>query len=474
MSKYRISIIGMGVLVAFGSQVIAKDTKPNIILVMADDLGWGDTAYNGHPFVKTPHLDAMSKSGLRFDQFYAAAPVCSPTRSSVLTGRNPMRVHVLNHGHYMRPQEETIAEALKRAGYATGHFGKWHVGSVQKQSPVCPGNSGFDEWISALNFFDIDPYLSDNGIAKQYKGESSKLVVDFTLDFIKKQAELKKPFLALTWFASPHQPWVAVGDDKKLYPEGGKFRKYYQEITAMDREIGRLLDGLRKLGIEKNTLVWFCSDNGGLNPKTSGGRGKKGVIYEGGLRVPAIMMWPDKIKQGVTKFPAFTSDIFPTVLDIVGVKPADSKVLDGISLKGAIDGTISKRPKGMGFWFGFTKGQATYSDAIVKQIMIAQKAGKKIAIPSRLKKDIDEFPQYSNTSFPGHSAWIDWPWKLHRIEKCNKKSSAISAFALYNLETDPMETHNVAKMNPERVIIMKKKMFDWNSSVINSLNGKDY
>ncbi|NQZ60261.1 MAG: sulfatase-like hydrolase/transferase, partial [Lentisphaeraceae bacterium] len=155
--------------------------RPNIILVMADDQGWGDTGYNGHPFVQTPELDKMARAGLRFDRFYAGAPVCSPTRGSVLTGRHPMRIKILNHGHYMRPQEETIAEALKRGGYATGHFGKWHIGSVQKQSPVCPGNSGFDEWITAPNCFDIDPYLSDNGIAKRFKGESSSLVVDWAI-----------------------------------------------------------------------------------------------------------------------------------------------------------------------------------------------------------------------------------------------------------------------------------------------------
>ena len=177
--------------------------RPNIILVMADDQGWGDVAYNGHPFVQTPELDAMSQAGLRFDRFYAGAPVCSPTRGSVLTGRNPNRIKILDHGHYMRPQEETIAETLKRAGYVTGHFGKWHVGSVQKQSPVSPGNSGFDEWISAPNFFDIDPYLSDQGIAKQFKGESSALVVDWTLDFVQRHAKHDQPLFIVAWFASP-------------------------------------------------------------------------------------------------------------------------------------------------------------------------------------------------------------------------------------------------------------------------------
>ncbi len=474
MNQYKIGFFLLGVLGAFAcSQAVGKDhIRPNIILVMADDQGWGDTGYNGHPFVKTPVLDEMSKNGLRFDRFYAGAPVCSPTRASVLTGRNNVRVKVLNHGHYMRPQEETIAEALKRAGYVTGHFGKWHVGSVQKQSPVCPGNSGFDEWITAPNFFDLNPYLSDHGIAKKYKGESSKLVVDFTLDFINKHAKSDKPFFAVTWFASPHSPFAAVGDDKLLYEGVGKYRKYYQETTAMDREVGRLRAGLRKLGIEKNTLIWYCSDNGGLNKATSGGRGQKGAIYEGGLRVPAIIEWPGTISPRITAFPAFTSDMYPTLLDLVGIKPGHNRPLDGISLMDVINGKMTKRPQGMGFWHGFTGGQATFSDKILMQMMEAQKAGIEIAIPERLRKDIDEFPQHDKSFMPGHSAWLEWPWKIHRKQVAKKKVQP--GFSLFNLETDPGETENLAETNPEKFEEMKEKLLEWQSSVIDSLNGKDY
>jgi len=138
--------------------------KPNIVLCMADDQGWGDMAYNGHPVLKTPNFDAMAASALRFDRFYAAAPVCSPTRGSVMTGRHPNRFGCFKWGHTLRPQEITIAEALKTAGYVTGHFGKWHLGSVRKSSPVNPGASGFDEWFSAPNFFDNDPILSREGV----------------------------------------------------------------------------------------------------------------------------------------------------------------------------------------------------------------------------------------------------------------------------------------------------------------------
>src|SRR4051794_2402179 len=158
---------------------------PNVVLVMADDQGWGDMAYNGHPHLKTPHFDALARAGVRFDRFYAQAPVCSPTRGSVLTGRHPNRFGCFSWGHPLRPQEATLAQALRRAGYRTGHFGKWHLGGVQKASPVSPGACGFDAWVSAPNFFDLDPILSDRGTAVPFKGDSSDVTVDLALRFIR-------------------------------------------------------------------------------------------------------------------------------------------------------------------------------------------------------------------------------------------------------------------------------------------------
>jgi len=177
---------------------------PNIVLVMADDQGWGDMAYNGHPHLKTPNFDAFAKEGIRFDHFHAAAPVRSPTRGSVTTGRTPDRYGTFQPGATIRPQEITIAEALKTKGYRTGHFGKWHLGSVQKESPVSPGASGFDEWLSSPNFFDVDPILSDQGKAVPFKGDSSDVTVNVALKFIRSQVEAKQRFLAggLVWFAA--------------------------------------------------------------------------------------------------------------------------------------------------------------------------------------------------------------------------------------------------------------------------------
>ncbi|MCP3986036.1 MAG: sulfatase-like hydrolase/transferase, partial [bacterium] len=185
---------------------------PHIILVMADDQGWGDTGYNGHPFVKTPAMDAMAREGFVFDRFYAAAPVCSPTRASVFTGRHPIRSNVLDHGRYLRPHEDTLAEALKRAGYVTGMFGKYHLGSGQPDSPANPGAAGFDEWVIGLNFFDNDPYLSRNGTVEHREGKGSVLLVDDAIAFLEEHAKSSQPMFAVVWFPSPHDPFKEVPD----------------------------------------------------------------------------------------------------------------------------------------------------------------------------------------------------------------------------------------------------------------------
>ncbi len=440
--------------------------KPNIILVMADDQGWGDTGYNGHPVVKTPSLDAMAKEGLVFDRFYAAAPVCSPTRGSVLTGRHPIRIKITNHGRYMRPQETTLAEELQGAGYVTGMFGKWHVGSAQKDSPVNPSGSGFDEWVIGLNFFDNDPYLSRNGVVEQIKGSGSAITIDETITFLNKHKDGNKPMFAIAWFPSPHSPHQEKPANPKMYAgvDGGP---YFAEITVLDQAFGRLRNELRRLGIEKNTILWYCSDNGGLRTQSSGGRGKKGSIYEGGLRVPGIVEWPARISAGRTNFPTNTSDMLPTLLAAAGVKRNGTLALDGIDLMPVIEGKISKREQPIGFWFGLQGGQSTWSDRILKAVMEAQQAGKPTPHPDRLRKDIGDYPQFPEDKFIGHAAWLDWPWKLHRKGV---------TFELYNLSSDPLEEKDLlaSPEHRERIEKMKRELAAWQLSVTRSLNGDDY
>ncbi len=451
----------------------SQSKKPNIVLCMADDQGWGDMAYNGHPKLKTPNFDAMAAEALRFDRFYAAAPVCSPTRASVMTGRHPNRMGCFKWGHSLRPQEITVAEALKKAGYVTGHFGKWHLGSVCKGSPVNPGASGFDEWLSAPNFFDNDPILSREGTAVQTEGESSMVTVDAAIEFIRKHSNSDKPFLAVVWFGSPHGPHRAVERDREPYEsEPERFQHFYGEITGMDRAFGKLRRELRKLDDYENTILWYCSDNGGLpGVGSTGGRANKGSIYEGGLRVPAILEWPARLPQsGVTDLPCNTCDIYPTLLDIAGIAMADQPPLDGVSLTGLIRGKMKRRPKPMGFWSYPIGGISTPSARWMKSLLEAQNAGKDVDDPKRLRLDAGQIKKhYPTDSFPGHSAWLDWPWKLHRIQK----NSGVR-FELYNLEKDPLEKHDVLKDEPDRTASMKAGLKSWLKSVVNSLNGEDY
>ncbi|MFT4586004.1 MAG: arylsulfatase A-like enzyme [Candidatus Binatia bacterium] len=450
----------------------AADTRPNILLVMADDQGYGDAGFTGHPFVKTPHMDAMAKAGVVFNRFYAGAPVCSPTRASVMTGRTPMRTNVPNHGHYMRPHEATVAEALKGAGYVTGHFGKWHIGSVQADSPTSPGGAGFDEWLSGLNFFDVDPYLSRNGKYEHIKGQGSIISMDATIDFLKKHKDGAKPMFTVTWFPSPHGPFKETPVDfpggKDLYKQAGKNRGYYLEITLLDQQLGKLRKSLRDLGIADNTLVWYCSDNGGLVKETSGGRDKKGSIYEGGLRVPAILEWPAKYSPGAIDTPACATDIYPTLLKIAGAKVAHQPRLDGIDLADIIAGQQTQRPA-MGFWHHHTTGQGTYSDRLIKQLMEAQQAGQPNPLPERILKNVEQFPKFTRGDYNGHAAWTDWPWKFHRIQK----NGAVTT-ELYHLVNDPMEATDISGKEKARARQMQQALEQWQSSVYDSWEGKDY
>lgn len=256
------------VLVAVGAMTGAAadlhGTRPNIVLVMTDDQGYGDAGYMGHPALQTPVLDEMAANGLRLDNFRTASPVCSPTRASVLTGRHPTRIGVFRHGHALRPQERTVATLLREAGYRTGFFGKYHLGSVRDARPTHPGAHGFDEWLAAPNFYMNNPWFSHNGRPVQLRGEGSMVTVEAALPFIASAVRDDKPFLVFIWTGSPHIPHQATPELQALYADQpAQLRNYYGEITGIDRAVGRLRQALRKLNVEKDTLLMFTSDNGG-------------------------------------------------------------------------------------------------------------------------------------------------------------------------------------------------------------------
>ena len=456
---------------------LAAAEKPNIILVMADDQGWGDMAYNGHAVLKTPNFDASAAAGLRFDRFYAAAPVCSPTRAGVMTGRHPNRMGVFQWGYPMRPQETTVAEALKGAGYATAHFGKWHLGSVRRNSPAHPGRNGFDAWLSAPNFFDNNAILSREGTAVQTRGESSMVTVDAALEWITARAKSDRPFLAVVWFGSPHSPHRAVDRDRALYKDQpGRLQNFYGEVTGMDRAYGKLRNALGPLGIRDNTLLWYTSDNGALRRvgSTGGRRGHKGQVYDGGLAVPAIIEWPDRIPEPrTTAIRANSCDVYPTLLEIAGVTVENQPPLDGISLVGVIDGKQNRRLRPMGFWHYRIGGISTPSAKWMAELLKAQQDGGDLE-PHESSRVAARLPvkRYPSERFPGHAAWIAGDWKLHRIER----PDGTVRWEFYNLADDPGERTDriLGKDESTRVSRMKRDLRTWLKSVVGSLNGDDY
>ena len=370
--------------------------RPNIILIMADDLGYGDTGFTGNTFIRTPCLDSLSREGVTLDRFYTAAPVSSPTRASVMTGRHPSRMGVFNANvGILRPEETTIAEILKNAGYATGFFGKWHLGSLTHTERDAnrgkPGNlkdynpphlHGFDtffateskvptwdpmkkpaqgasgkgwkyieegeEWVSYGTSYFNAPQQKETG---NLDGDDSRVIMDRTIEYIGGNIDRAQPFLAVIWFHAPHLPVVAGPEFREAYSGTELERNYAGSISAMDMQIGRLADFLREQGQDGNTLIFFCSDNGPEKgtPGSSGMfRERKFSLHEGGIRVASFALWPGHTGSGHSDVPCSTCDYLPTICEITGCGLPDH-VLDGKSIAPALLGKGRQEQKPMGF-----------------------------------------------------------------------------------------------------------------------------
>ncbi|MEN8792237.1 MAG: sulfatase-like hydrolase/transferase [Lentimonas sp.] len=436
-------------------------------MIMSDDQGWGDVGFNGNDDIITPNLDKMAASGVRFNRFYASSSLCSPTRGSCLTGRYPFRYGILAaHTAGLRVGEVTVAEMLKKQGFQTGFFGKWHIGWVKPDevgsrgyySP--PSHHGFDEWFattSAVPTWDPtmtpegwnawgneegkpwkggNPYVH-NGVAvtDNMQGDDSRIIMDRVIPFIEKNKDER--FLATVWFHTPHEPILAGEEYRALYPKGGNTRKnYYGCITAMDEQIGRLRAKLRELGIEKNTVIFFCSDNGPADPLAKKGiasagpfKGHKHTMYEGGLLVPACAEWPGVIAPDtVVDARCSTVDFFPTIAAMAdfNFSTKEDRPIDGIDLMPLISSEAEVRGKDL--FFGYR----------------------------RLYQGIDGV------------AVINGDFKLLREAKKDGR------LRLYDLSCDPYEKNDLAKTMPERVSALAEILRSIDASCQLSRDGADY
>jgi arylsulfatase A-like enzyme len=329
----------------------AEAPRPNILFILADDLGWGDVSFHGGD-IQTPNIDKLAASGARLEQFYVQ-PLCTPTRSSLMTGRYPMRQGlqwgvIKPQAQYGLPLDErTLPQALKEAGYFTAIDGKWHQGHFQKA--YLPMERGFDSQYGHYNgAIDYFTHLRDGGLdwhrnehALVEKGYSTHLIALEAMRIIRER-DPRKPFFLYVAFNAVHNP-LEVPESYTLpyshFP--ARRRTYAGMVAALDEAVGQILDTLDREGLRKNTLIIFSSDNGGLNPGviSSNGplRGQKGMVYEGGIRVPACAAWEGRIPAGSTVTALLhIVDWYPTLLKLAGADPHQPKPLDGLDAWGAI------------------------------------------------------------------------------------------------------------------------------------------
>lgn len=414
----------------------AAATRPNFVLILADDLGWADLPGYGNRFHETPQLDRLAKEGVRFTQFYAAA-VCSPTRAQLQAGRDQARFGITQHipGHrrpfaklldpvvapHLPLAVETFAERLRAAGYRTGYLGKWHLGG----KGYGPAQQGWDEAVE-LQGHDVPPALAGGARGRR----AADFLSDKAVAFL--EANRQKPFVLQV---SPYAVHIPISTRPELlqkyearrpvpgYPSRPDYAGLLEEL---DRSVGRIVAAIDRLGLAGSTLVMFTSDNGGLEHQQKGTivtsnkplRGEKGSLYEGGIRVPAIMRWRGVIPPGaVSTTPVGTIDVHATLLDLAGLAPPASEPLDGVSFA-----PILRQP-----------GAALTRDALYWHL-----------------------PHYHHST-PA-SAMRRGDWKLIEFFEDG-------ALELYNLRDDPGEQRNLAAKEPRRAAELQKALAGWRAKV---------
>lgn len=412
--------------------------RPNIIIILADDLGYGDISCYGSKTINTPNIDALAEGGLKFTDFHSNCPVCSPTRAALLTGRYQQRCGVEGvvtaRGHRdkgMPLKETTFAEVLKEAGYRTAIFGKWHVGYRVRFNPVKQGFDEFRGYVSGN--VDYISHIDQVGYKDWWKnadeideeGYTTDLITKHGVDFIERNKS--KPFCLYLAHEAPHYPYQGRGDKPVRAPgrprafpgRQDKAVAYKEMVEIMDEGIGRVVETVKRFGLERKTFIFFFSDNGATRLGSNAPlRGFKGGIFEGGHRIPAVAYWPGRITPGtITDQTAIGMDLFATMASIAGAPIPEGLNLDGVNLSPVLF-EREKLPERTLFW-RFNK----------------QKAVRR------------------------------GPWKLVVLPKNRKNRNSPAAVSLFNLDDDLAETNDLASAKPEITKELTKALAEWESYI---------
>lgn len=425
---------------------LASAAPPNIVFVLADDLGYGDLHCFGAQDVQTPNLDKFASEGLKLTNCYAAHANCSPSRTAIMTGRTPTRVGVRDwipeeSPVHLRRSEITIATLLHNAGYATAHVGKWHLnGDFNQPTQPQPGDHGFDHWFSTHNNAypnHRNPYnfVRNGKEVGKTQGFASMLVADEAIHWLRDVRDKSKPFFLYVCFHEPHEPIATDDPYKKLYPSDDKsFAAHHGNITQMDANFGRLMQALDADQLRDNTFVMFTSDNGPAitphHPHGSAGplRDKKGSMYEGGIRVPGLVRWPGQTKPGsVSNEPVCGVDVLPTLCAATKVAPPTDRKLDGTSFLPVLAGESLKRSTPL-YWH-FNRASSV--------MKIAVRIGD-----WKLLAALDKNPDARDNNITEQS-------------EQDFKTAEPTTFELYNLKTDLAETTNLIDKEPAKFAELK-------------------
>ena len=469
---------------------VAAEQRPNVVTLYVDDLGYRDIGCYGGP-VKTPVLDKLAAGGVRFTDFHSGAPTCSPSRATFLTGRNHHRTGVYSvlderfHRMHLLKSEKTIAEVLKENGYATAHFGKWHLGMpVQNRDNPTPADHGFDYWFGVVNgpgrsHKNPTNFLRNGKRVGEMKGYSCQIVVDEALTWIDQKRDGDEPFYLNLWFNEPHDPIAAPDEIVSQY--GGLNQReaiYSGTIDNTDRAIGRLVAKLEKLGELDNTIIIYASDNGSYLQKRNGElRGKKGSLFEGGHRVPGIFYWKDGIPGGrVEKEPAGVVDLLPTLCGLIGIDKPEGVHLDGSDLAPLLTGSGSFKRHQPLFWMAGTSmvmrvGDHTlFASSTAKSPIDFKTANRlmeqvKEVLGDDLEKELggmDLRSRMFNGKFanPEANRLRDQHRRLFYFQESwipELKKSGLGRVQLYDLSKDLGQQNDIAKERPDLSARLKKQ-----------------